>query len=192
MDKNLHNFRKSYKKGSLTEDTILEDPMQQFGVWFLQAEKEPSIEEPNAMTLSTVDAQGIPRGRVVLLKEYSSKGFIFYTNYSSDKGQAIAKNNHVCVSFFWPGLERQIIITGTAAKISEQQSSTYFNKRPRESQLGAVVHFDNKTIVKPANWGGYLIQPTSYEFWQGRSSRLHDRIKYIKNNTSWRIVRLQP
>lgn len=214
MDKNLHNFRKSYEKGSLTEDTILEDPMQQFGVWFVQAEKEPSIEEPNAMTLSTVDALGIPRGRVVLLKEYSSKGFIFYTNYSSDKGQAIAKNNHVCVSFFWPGLERQIIITGTAVKISEQQSSTYFNKRPRESQLGAVVsdqsniiesrealeeklqqlqkHFDNKTIVKPAQWGGYLIKPTSYEFWQGRSSRLHDRIKYTKNNTSWRIVRLQP
>lgn len=214
MDKNLHNYRKSYEKGSLTEDTILENPLQQFAAWFLEAEKAPGVEEPNAMTLSTVDSQGAPRSRVVLLKEFTQQGFVFYTNYTSGKGQAIAQNNNVCVSFFWPSLERQIIITGEAVKISEEKSIAYFNKRPRESQLGAVVSdqstaidsrealeekllqtekkYDTKTIEKPANWGGYLIQPTSYEFWQGRSSRLHDRIKYTKNNNSWSIGRLQP
>jgi len=214
MDKNLHNYRKSYEKGSLTEDTILENPLEQFAAWFLEAEEAPGVEEPNAMTLSTVDSQGAPRSRVVLLKEFTQQGFVFYTNYTSGKGQAIANNNNVCVSFFWPSLERQIIITGKAVKISEENSIAYFNKRPRESQLGAVVsdqstviesrealevkllqlekHYDNKTIVKPNHWGGYLIQPTSYEFWQGRSSRLHDRIKYTKNGNSWSIGRLQP
>ena len=214
MDKNLHNYRKSYEKGSLTEDTILENPLPQIAAWFLEAEKAHGVEEPNAMTLSTVDSQGAPRSRVVLLKEFTQQGFVFYTNYTSGKGQSIANNNNVCVSFFWPSVERQIIITGKAVKISEENSIAYFNKRPRESQLGAVVsdqstviesrealevkllqlekHYDNKTIVKPNHWGGYLIQPTSYEFWQGRSSRLHDRIKYTKNGNSWSIGRLQP
>jgi pyridoxamine 5'-phosphate oxidase len=214
MDKNLHNYRKSYEKGSLTEDAILENPLQQFAAWFLEAEKAPGVEEPNAMTLSTVDSQGSPRSRVVLLKEFTQQGFVFYTNYTSGKGQAIANNNNVCVSFFWPSLERQIIITGKAVKISKENSMAYFNKRPRESQLGAVVsdqskviesrealeekllqlekHYNNKTIVKPNHWGGYLIQPNSYEFWQGRSSRLHDRIKYTKNGAIWSIGRLQP
>lgn len=214
MDKNLHNYRKSYEKGSLTEDTVLENPLQQFAAWFLEAENTPAVEEPNAMTLSTVDGQGVPSSRVVLLKEYNQQGFVFYTNYTSGKGQAIAQNNNVCVSFFWPSLERQIIITGKAVKISEEKSITYFNKRPRESQLGALVsdqstaiasrealeekllqlekQYHTKTIVKPPHWGGYLIQPTSYEFWQGRSSRLHDRIKYTNINNSWNIGRLQP
>jgi pyridoxamine 5'-phosphate oxidase len=214
MDKNLHNYRKSYDKGSLTEDSVLENPMEQFAVWFSEAEKSPTVEEPNAMTLSTVDGQGVPNARVVLLKEFTQDGFVFYTNYTSGKGQAIAQNNKVCISFFWPQLERQIIITGKAVKISEEKSIAYFNKRPRESQLGAVVsdqstsinsrdaleeklqklekHYDNKPIAKPLHWGGYLIQPTSFEFWQGRSSRLHDRIKYTKINNSWDIGRLQP
>ena len=214
MDKNLHNYRKSYEKGSLTEDTVLENPLEQFATWFVDAEKTPTVEEPNAMTLSTVDTQGVPKARVVLLKEFTQEGFVFYTNYTSGKGQAIAQNNKVCISFFWPSLERQIIITGMAVKISEEKSIAYFNKRPRESQLGAVVsdqstsidsrealeekllnlekQYHTKPIVKPAHWGGYLIQPTSYEFWQGRSSRLHDRIKYTKINNSWNIGRLQP
>jgi pyridoxamine 5'-phosphate oxidase len=214
MDKNLHDYRKSYEKGSLTEDTVLENPLEQFAAWFLDAEKTPTVEEPNAMTLSTVDAQGVPKARVVLLKELTQEGFVFYTNYTSSKGQAIAQNNKVCVSFFWPSLERQIIITGMAVKISEEKSIAYFNKRPRESQLGAMVSdqstsidsrealeekllelekkYDTSPIVKPPHWGGYLIQPTSYEFWQGRSSRLHDRIKYVKINKSWNIGRLQP
>ena len=214
MDKNLHDYRKSYEKGSLTEDTVLENPLEQFATWFVDAEKTPTVEEPNAMTLSTVDTQGVPKARVVLLKEFTQEGFVFYTNYTSGKAQAIAQNNKVCISFFWPSLERQIIITGMAVKISEEKSIAYFNKRPRESQLGAVVsdqstsidsrvaleeklldlekEYQTKPIVKPAHWGGYLIQPTSYEFWQGRSSRLHDRIKYTKINNSWNIGRLQP
>ncbi len=214
MDKNLHDYRKSYEKGSLTEDTVLENPLEQFAAWFVDAEKTPTVEEPNAMTLSTVDTQGVPKARVVLLKEFTQEGFVFYTNYTSGKAQAIAQNNKVCISFFWPSLERQIIITGMAVKISEEKSIAYFNKRPRESQLGAVVsdqsasidsrealeeklldlekQYQTKPIVKPAHWGGYLIQPTSYEFWQGRSSRLHDRIKYTKINNSWNIGRLQP
>ena len=214
MDKNLHDYRKSYEKGSLTEDTVLENPLEQFAAWFVDAEKTTTVEEPNAMTLSTVDTQGVPKARVVLLKEFTQEGFVFYTNYTSGKGQAIAQNNKVCISFFWPSLERQIIITGIAVKISEEKSIAYFNKRPRESQLGAVVsdqstsidsrealeeklldlekQYQTKPIVKPAHWGGYLIQPTSYEFWQGRSSRLHDRIKYTKINNSWNIGRLQP
>jgi pyridoxamine 5'-phosphate oxidase len=214
MDKNLHNYRKSYEKGSLTEDTVLENPLEQFAAWFVDAEKTPTVEEPNAMTLSTVDTQGVPKARVVLLKEFTQEGFVFYTNYTSGKGKAIAQNNNVCISFFWPSLERQIIITGMAVKISEEKSIAYFNKRPRESQLGALVsdqstsidsrealeeklldlekQYQTKPIVKPAHWGGYLIQPTSYEFWQGRSSRLHDRIKYTKINNSWNIGRLQP
>ncbi|MDB9858576.1 pyridoxamine 5'-phosphate oxidase [Flavobacteriaceae bacterium] len=214
MDKNLHDYRKSYEKGSLTEDTVLENPLEQFAAWFVDAEKTPTVEEPNAMTLSTVDTQGVPKARVVLLKEFTQQGFVFYTNYTSGKAQAIAQNNKVCISFFWPSLERQIIITGMAVKISQEKSIAYFNKRPRESQLGAVVsdqstsidsrealeeklldlekQYQTKPIVKPAHWGGYLIQPTSYEFWQGRSSRLHDRIKYTKINNSWNIGRLQP
>ena len=214
MDKNLHDYRKSYEKGSLTEDTVLENPLEQFATWFVDAEKTPTVEEPNAMTLSTVDTQGVPKARVVLLKEFTQEGFVFYTNYTSGKAQAIAQNNKVCISFFWPSLERQIIITGMAVKISEEKSIAYFNKRPRESQLGAVVsdqstsidsrealeeklldlekQYQTKPIIKPAHWGGYLIQPTSYEFWQGRSSRLHDRIKYTKINNSWNIGRLQP
>ena len=214
MDKNLHDYRKSYEKGSLTEDTVLENPLEQFAAWFEDAEKTPTVEEPNAMTLSTVDTQGVPKARVVLLKEFTQEGFVFYTNYTSGKAQAIAQNNKVCISFFWPSLERQIIITGMAVKISEEKSIAYFNKRPRESQLGALVsdqstsidsrealeeklldlekQYQTKPIVKPAHWGGYLIQPTSYEFWQGRSSRLHDRIKYTKINNSWNIGRLQP
>ena len=214
MDKNLHDYRKSYEKGSLTEDTVLENPLEQFATWFVDAEKTPTVEEPNAMTLSTVDTQGVPKARVVLLKEFTQEGFVFYTNYTSGKAQAIAQNNKVCISFFWPSLERQIIITGMAVKISEEKSIAYFNKRPRESQLGALVsdqstsidsrealeeklldlekQYQTIPIVKPAHWGGYLIQPTSYEFWQGRSSRLHDRIKYTKINNSWNIGRLQP
>ena len=214
MDKNLHDYRKSYEKGSLTEDTVLENPLKQFATWFVDAEKTPTVEEPNAMTLSTVDTQGVPKARVVLLKEFTQEGFVFYTNYTSGKAQAIAQNNKVCISFFWPSLERQIIITGMAVKISEEKSIAYFNKRPRESQLGALVsdqstsidsrvaleeklldlekQYQTKPIVKPAHWGGYLIQPTSYEFWQGRSSRLHDRIKYTKINNRWNIGRLQP
>jgi pyridoxamine 5'-phosphate oxidase len=214
MDKNLHDYRKTYEKGALTEDTVTENPMHQFTLWFKEAEESSTVDEVNAMTLSTVDASGMPRGRVVLLKEIGQEGFIFYTNYASEKGQAIAINNKVCLSFFWPGLERQIIIKGEATKISEGKSTAYFSKRPRESQLGALVSdqsasikdratleqklavldktYEDKSIPKPETWGGYLIRPMEFEFWQGRPSRLHDRIRYAKNNDIWTIERLQP
>ena len=214
MDKNLHDYRKSYEKGALTEASIAANAMHQFNTWFQEAEASTVVDEANAMTLSTVDASGMPRGRVVLLKEINKEGFVFYTNYSSEKGQAIAANPKVCLSFFWPGLERQIIIKGVATKISEEKSIAYFTKRPRASKLGALVSnqseevanrksleeklealdtkYKDTPVPKPTDWGGYLVSPIEFEFWQGRSSRLHDRIRYTKNNDSWIVVRLQP
>ncbi|MGJ8665838.1 MAG: pyridoxamine 5'-phosphate oxidase [Patiriisocius sp.] len=214
MDKNLHDYRKSYEKGTLNLNEVDKNPMKQFQVWFSNAESQKAVEELNAMTLTTASKDGMPRGRVVLLKEVTEEGFIFYTNYSSEKGQAIAENNQVCISFFWPALEQQIIIKGTAQKISEEKSIAYFNERPRASQLGALVsnqsstiadrntleeklsalekEFENKEIPKPKDWGGYLIVPVEFEFWQGRASRLHDRIQYSLTNEKWMTKRLQP
>ncbi|MAZ73781.1 MAG: pyridoxamine 5'-phosphate oxidase [Flavobacteriaceae bacterium] len=214
MGQNLHEYRKSYEKGALTLESVLRNPFQQFKEWFAAAEASKSVDEVNAMTLSTIGTDGFPRGRVVLLKEFSEKGFVLYTNYNSEKGESLAKNNHVCLSFFWPGLEQQIIIKGIASKTSEEQSVAYFNERPRESKLGAVVsdqsepiesrealeaklaalrsQFEGKEIPKPKNWGGYLINPVAFEFWQGRASRLHDRIRYQKEGDEWVIQRLQP
>jgi len=214
MSKNLQDYRKSYEKGELTLSSVTSDPFEQFESWFTAAEKSGTVEEINAMTLSTADAQGFPRGRVVLLKEFTTEGFIFYTNYGSEKGTAIAANNKVCISFFWPALEQQIIIKGTAEKISVEKSESYFSQRPRKSQLGALVsdqsrtiddretlekklaaleeQFEGREVPKPANWGGYLIKPSNFEFWQGRRSRLHDRVVYEKEDASWSLKRLQP
>lgn len=214
MSTNLHNYRKSYEKGELTIDSVSESPFDQFKLWFAEAEKSTTVEEINAMTVSTVDAEGFPRGRVVLLKEYDAEGFIFYTNYNSEKGQSIALNPNVCMSFFWPALEQQIIIKGIASKVSEEIAINYFNQRPRESQLGALVSnqseeikdrdtleerllaleqkYEGKPIPKPENWGGYKIFPLEFEFWQGRRSRLHDRIVYKKKGEYWSVSRVQP
>lgn len=214
MSNNLHNYRKSYEKGSLTLENVATTPMSQFEDWFYEAETSQLVDEVNAFTLSTLDVDGFPKGRVVLLKEFSSKGFVFYTNYGSEKGKAIVKNPQVCISFFWPALERQIIIKGIAEKTSEESAITYFNSRPRESQLGALVseqsepienretleakhhaleqQFKEQPIPKPKNWGGFLITPVSFEFWQGRKSRLHDRIYYQKEGERWVLQRLQP
>ncbi|WP_415374763.1 pyridoxamine 5'-phosphate oxidase [Patiriisocius sp. Uisw_017] len=214
MDKSLHEYRKSYTKGKLDIADVSKNPMKQFNSWFQEAESSQTIDEVNAMTISTVDASGMPRNRVVLLKEVTFDGFVFYTNYKSKKGIAIAENPLVSLSFFWPSLERQIIIQGRVEKISEEKSKAYFNTRPRDSKLGALVseqsqeiasrselekklamlqeEFKNKEIIKPKDWGGYLIKPLFLEFWQGRSSRLHDRICYAKNESGWDIKRLQP
>ena len=214
MEKNLHDYRKSYDKGTLDKKDVSENPLDQFKLWFNDAEISKTVDEINAMTICTVDASGMPRGRVVLLKEITAEGFIFYTNYTSKKGEAITKNPNVSISFFWPGQERQIIIQGIASKISEEKSLDYFLKRPRESQLGALVSDQSKEIKdrssleerkanlenkykgqefpKPKNWGGYIIKPQFFEFWQGRKSRLHDRMFYEKVNTSWVLTRLQP
>lgn len=214
MSKKLHDYRRSYEKGVLTLESVSENPFQQFEQWFHAAEASNSVEEVNAMTLSTLGVDGFPRGRVVLLKEFSAEGFILYTNYGSEKGESMAKNKQVCLSFFWPALEQQISIKGEAHKTSEEKSIAYFSKRPRESKLGALVsdqsepiesrealelkltnlekQFEGQEIPKPKNWGGYVITPVEFEFWQGRKSRLHDRIQYKKKGEEWILRRLQP
>ena len=214
MRDNLHDYRKNYNKGELTKNKVDANPLQQFRKWFYEAKDSESIEEVNAMTLTTLGLDGFSKGRVVLLKKYDEHGFYFYTNYSSEKGKSIAQNNKVSLLFFWPGLERQIIIKGTASKTSEDDSDNYFNSRPKGSQLGALVsnqsevienrkvienklallenQYSDKEIKKPANWGGYLVSPISIEFWQGRPNRLHDRIRYRLSHLDWVIERLSP
>ncbi len=215
MQKDLGNYRKSYGKSELTEDSISDNPMQLFQKWFYEVEATESVDEPNAMTISTLGMDGYPKNRVVLLKKYTHEGFIFYTNYESEKGKAIAQDPKMCISFFWPSLERQIIIKGAAEKIAENLSDGYFESRPTGSKLGAIVsnqsavvpsreylekklkqlekELDGKEIERPHNWGGYIVRPVSMEFWQGRPNRLHDRIRYtLQEDFNWRIERLAP
>lgn len=215
MQDNLHDYRKSYTKSSLTRENLDANPMQQFRTWFYEANDSNSVDEANAMTISTIGEDGFPKSRVVLLKSYNENGFVFYTNYESEKGQALAQNPHTCLSFFWPGLERQIIIKGKAEKLSAQQSDNYFSSRPKGSQLGAIVSpqsqvlqsreylekhlqeleesYKSKEISRPSNWGGFLVKPLSIEFWQGRPNRLHDRFLFtLQENYDWKIDRLAP
>ncbi|MEZ4811369.1 MAG: pyridoxamine 5'-phosphate oxidase [Allomuricauda sp.] len=215
MQNDLGNYRKSYQKSSLMEDSIDGNPLQQFQKWFYEVEATEGMDEPNAMTLSTIGLDGFPKGRVVLMKKYTHEGFIFYTNYRSEKGRAITKNPSVCLSFFWPNMERQVIIKGLAEKIAENLSDGYFESRPVGSKLGAIVSnqsdvigsrealekellalekkYEGKEIERPAHWGGYLVRPISMEFWQGRPNRLHDRIRYtLQEDLDWKIERLAP
>lgn len=214
MAENLHDFRQSYKKGTLSKDSVDPNPIQQFRTWFYEAKELEEVGEANAMTLVTIGLDGFPKGRIVLLKNFDEHGFYFYTNYNSDKGKSISANDKVSLSFFWPVLERQIIITGTAAKTSEEISINYFNSRPRGSKLGAIVsnqsevienreileeqlkaleeHYKNNEILKPQHWGGFIVSPISIEFWQGRPDRLHDRIRYTLQEIDWKIERLSP
>lgn len=215
MEKDLGSYRKSYKKSELTEGAISDNPMQLFQTWFYEVEASESFEEPNAMTVSTIGLDGFPKNRVVLLKKYNEEGFIFYTNYESEKGRAIEQNPNICVSFFWPVMERQIIIKGKAEKIADNLSDGYFESRPEGSKLGAIVsdqsrvipsrefleeklkklekQSEGKEIERPENWGGYIVKPISMEFWQGRPNRLHDRIRYkLQKDFDWKIERLAP
>ncbi len=215
MQKDLGNYRKSYGKSELTEASVSENPIELFQKWFYEVEASESIDEPNAMTVSTLGLDGYPKSRVVLLKKYTFEGFIFYTNYKSEKGRAIAERPEVCLSFFWPSLERQIIIKGKAEKISENLSDGYFESRPEGSKLGAIVseqssviesrevlekklkvlekYYEGKEIERPKHWGGYIVKPVSMEFWQGRPNRLHDRIRYtLQDDFDWKIERLAP
>ena len=214
MQKDLSNYRKSYEKSVLTEQVISANPMELFQKWFQEVEASKTIEEPNAMTVSTIGLDGFPKSRILLLKKYTEEGFVFYTNYESEKGKAIAANSKVCISFFWPSLERQVIIKGTAEKVSETQSDAYFESRPKGSKLGALVSeqssviasrevldekltklqkaFEHEEVKRPTWWGGYLVKPISLEFWQGRPNRLHDRIRYTLENKSWTMERLAP
>lgn len=215
MEKDLSNYRKSYEKQELLESNISDNPMELFQKWFHEVDANFNVEETNAMTLSTFGLDGYPKGRVVLLKRYTYEGFIFFTNYNSEKGKAIAKNPNVCLSFFWSSAERQIIIKGKAEKIADNLSDGYFESRPRGSQLGALVSnqshavesrdvlesellrlekkFEGKDIPRPDFWGGYIVKPVEMEFWQGRPNRLHDRIRFqLQEDYNWNINRLYP
>ncbi|MEZ4877065.1 MAG: pyridoxamine 5'-phosphate oxidase [Flavobacterium sp.] len=213
--KDLSNYRKSYEKSELLETNIPEDPINLFHKWFYETEEFGNIEEVNAMTVATIGLDGFPKSRVVLLKKFNEEGFIFYTNYSSEKGKAILNNPNICLSFFWHSMERQVIIKGMAEKTSEIISDNYFQLRPDGSKLGAIVssqsdvipsrnyldeklkqlekQFDGKEIPRPDFWGGFLVRPVEVEFWQGRANRLHDRIRYkIQEDFTWKIERLSP
>lgn len=214
MRDNLHDYRKNYKKGALDETSVDENPFQQFRTWFYNVRDSGGVDEVNAMTLTTIGVDGFPRGRVVLLKKYDENGFYFYTNYTSDKGKAIEKNNKVSLSFFWPNIERQVIIKGIAEKTSEEDASNYFASRPKGSQLGALLSdqssvvanrkvleeelkdlekkYEGKEVPKPKHWGGFVVKPLEFEFWQGRPNRLHDRIRYRLEGIDWVIERLAP
>ncbi|MCC1483752.1 pyridoxamine 5'-phosphate oxidase [Winogradskyella immobilis] len=215
MEKDLSNYRRSYDKGQLLIENVPENPIELFRDWFLEVDKHFPQDETNAMTISTIGLDGYPKSRVVLLKKYTHKGFIFYTNYASEKGKAISANPNVCLSFFWHGAERQIIIKGMVEKVADNLSDSYFESRPRGSQLGAIAskqsevidsrdHLDSnlkrleeqykdKSIARPKTWGGYIVKPVEIEFWQGRPNRLHDRLRYqLQEDSNWKIDRLSP
>ena len=215
MEKDLSNYRKSYEKGALLLSDVPDNPMLLFKTWFDEVDGFFENQETNAMTISTIGLDGFPKSRVVLLKKVNEEGFVFFTNYHSEKGLAMANNPNVCLSFFWHGAERQIIIKGSAEKIDEKSSNDYFESRPRGSQLGALVsnqsevithrqyledklakledEYQGKLIERPEYWGGYIVKPLEIEFWQGRKNRLHDRVRYmIENNKDWTKSRLSP
>jgi pyridoxamine 5'-phosphate oxidase len=214
LKSDLGSYRKSYSKNTIFEFKNFINPLALFSQWFKDFDKDIANSEANAMSLSTISIDGFPKNRIVLLKEFNEDGFTFYTNYNSDKGLSISKNNKVCLSFFWEEHERQVIIKGHAEKISDLKSKEYFNSRPRGSQLGAIVSdqstvidskkklvnrlymlenkYLNSSIPKPSHWGGYIVSPVEYEFWQGGENRLHDRARFIHKNNSWIKERLSP
>jgi pyridoxamine 5'-phosphate oxidase len=209
----LQNLRQVYVSASLNEKDVAKNPIQQFDKWFKEA-IDGQVIEPNAMTLATVNKGNWPNARIVLLKGFDENGFNFFTNYLSEKGKELKKNPFACLVFFWPELERQVRIEGKVEKLDKETSEAYFHSRPVGSQIGAIAspqsqiiadrkllenkveeltqQYDGKTIPKPAHWGGYIVKPISIEFWQGRSSRLHDRIKYNLIDGRWKINRLAP
>jgi pyridoxamine 5'-phosphate oxidase len=214
MDKSLADLRQEYTKSGLTETNACPNPFEQFANWFNQA-LEANVPEPNAMTLATVASNGQPSARIVLLKGFDETGFVFYTNYSSHKGQQLVNSNAAALVFWWANLERQVRIEGEVARISEAESDEYFHSRPLGSQLGAwasnqsqviasrevletrlealELQYQGKIIPRPPHWGGYRLKAKMIEFWQGRSNRLHDRLLYTYlADGSWKIERLSP
>ncbi|RFZ84364.1 pyridoxamine 5'-phosphate oxidase [Mucilaginibacter terrenus] len=210
----IENLRQDYSAASLNETDVDANPMRQFDKWFNEA-INAKIHEPNAMTLATSTHDGRPSARIVLLKGFSDDGFKFYTNYLSRKGRELSKNPMGALVFFWGDLERQVRVEGTIEKLDKDYSEKYFHSRPKKSQLGAVAspqsqeingremleermaqleaEYADKDVPKPSYWGGYVLRPRLIEFWQGRRSRLHDRIVYKKtDNKNWKIVRLAP
>ncbi len=210
---NIADIRKDYKLAALDEEAAGTDPISFFGKWFSEAEKA-QITEVNAMTVSTVSAGGKPHARIVLLKGFNHDGFVFFTNYDSAKGDQLAENPHTALVFFWKELERQVRIEGTAEKVSAAESDAYFQSRPEGSRIGAWAspqskeitdrhildinytkyeqQFSNISIPRPPYWGGYRIIPSCIEFWQGRSSRMHDRLVFSRAGDGWQRIRLAP
>ncbi|MEQ9187615.1 MAG: pyridoxamine 5'-phosphate oxidase [Cryomorphaceae bacterium] len=204
--------RKDYVKQKLEEADCLDSPIAMLDAWLQKAHL--GIEDANAMTLTTVNQEGYPESRIVLLRKIDERGLVFYTNYESAKGKDISRNPKVGVNFFWPWMERQVRVRGTAVRISEKESAAYFASRPRESQLGAwaslqseelstrdhleqrlreiTEKYEGQDVPRPPHWGGFLIKPSYFEFWQGRSSRLHDRIRYQRAEGTWKMSRLFP
>jgi pyridoxamine 5'-phosphate oxidase len=214
MDEKPAQIREEYTRKALMESDMEPDPTRQFDIWWHEA-VEAKIIEVNAMTLATASADGIPSARTVLMKGFSEKGFIFFTNYNSFKGQQLSENPKACLLFFWKELERQVRITGIVEKLGSEESNVYFQSRPRASQVGAVAspqsqviesrqwldekykeafqQFENTAVQRPSHWGGYLVTPVIMEFWQGRPGRLHDRIQYtLSDDGNWKIERLAP
>ena len=209
----IKNLRTDYNKSQLNEADLVSNPHELFKIWIEDA-LSINIIDPNAFVLSTVDALGYPSSRVVLLRDYSENGLVFFTNYDSFKGKNIVTNNVVCMNFFWSSIERQIRVLGIVKRISEAKSDEYFESRPYESKIGAwaskqseviasrkvleeqVEYYKKKfpnDVPRPKHWGGYIIEPNKFEFWQGRSSRLHDRINYyLEKNGVWKVNRLAP
>jgi len=212
-NENIQNMRQEYRTAELAESDVDKNPFTQFEKWFKEA-LDALLYEPNVMTLATADLSGKPSARILLLKGFDENGFIFFTNYSSKKGKEMEENPQASMVFFWPELERQVRIDGLITKVAEEVSTAYFHSRPKGSQIGATASpqstvipnrellenrveelnatYADQEIPKPAHWGGYLLEPTHIEFWQGRPSRLHDRITYTSVNGAWTINRLAP
>lgn len=214
MKKEIADIRLNYSKNVLLESGVEKDPVRQFNKWWQEA-IHSEIDEVNAMTLATASPDGIPSARIVLLKDFSEKGFLFFTNYESFKAQQLESNPKACVVFFWKELERQVRITGLVQRTGAEESDAYFNSRPEESRIGALTSpqsrviesrnwideqfeknknlFTGKPIKRPDYWGGYIVRPVIMEFWQGRPGRLHDRLQYtLQNGNEWKIERLAP
>ncbi|MEI6523117.1 MAG: pyridoxamine 5'-phosphate oxidase [Bacteroidota bacterium] len=211
--KEINKLRLEYSKEILDEKMVNLNPILQFDLWMKEA-LNADIPEPHAMNVSTVSKEGKPSSRIVLLRDFSENGFVFYTNYNSKKGSDISENNFAAINFFWPQLERQIRIEGKLQKVDSKISDEYFASRPHDSQLGAWASnqstilknrqeleenfaalekkFAGSKVPRPEHWGGYCLVPSSIEFWQGRPSRIHDRIKFTSVNNEWKIERLSP
>ncbi len=209
----LHSHRTEYQQAELQRDALQDNPLKMFSQWMQQAQ-DTGMTDATAMTLATASTSGSPSARIVLLKQFDDNGFCWYTGYESRKGQELAENPRAALLFFWPSLERQIRIEGTVARVSAQQSDTYFKSRPEGSQYSAAASPQSKVVesqawlagqistlkattpseqlARPENWGGYRLQPQVYEFWQGRPSRSHDRFRYQRTSSGWQIDRLAP
>lgn len=214
MDTSVANLRKEYTCQGLNEVDADPNPFHQFKLWFDQA-RSAQLPEPNAMTIATASLDGIPSARLVLLKDYDQRGFVFYTNFDSEKGQQLLLNPWGALAFWWAQLERQVRITGRVEQVSEAEADEYFQSRPKGSQLGAWAsdqsqvipnrevleqrlqqlkdEYENKAVMKPPHWGGFRVIPDQIEFWQGRPSRLHDRLRYDRDaDGGWKMQRLSP